>query len=423
MEINTILLILILIIILSFLFGLWFDWLNDCHRTNKLPPELQDIYDNDKYQKSIIYGKVNFRFGLITSSFSIIVTVGLLMFGGFAWLSDQVVSITDNFIYQSLLFFGIIFFANDIINLPFSVYDTFVIEKKFGFNKTTIKTFILDKIKSWILSIILGGLILGLILYFYQITGNRFWIWAWMLVSGFSIFMAMFYANLIVPLFNKQTPLKAGELQDAIRQFAEKVNFKLDNIFVINGSKRSTKANAYFTGLGPKKRIVLYDTLIEQMTTDEIVAVLAHEIGHYKRKHVLRSIFISIIHTGILLWFFSLFAESKSLSSALLTSPFGYHSVNTGHTYFFLNMIVFAILYSPVSMLLSIIMNIFSRRNEYQADQFAKENGLANQLISGLKKLSSNNLSNLSPHPGYVFIHYSHPTLLQRITQLRDKSL
>ena len=412
---NTILLIIVLIIVLNFIFDLWLDWLNNRSRTAELPETLQGIYDDKKYRQSIAYGKINFRFGLITGTFSILITMAVLIFGGFAWLSDQIITVTDNFILQSLLFFGILFFANDLINLPFSIYDTFVIEKKFDFNKTTVKTFIFDKIKSWFLTIILGGLILGLILYFYQITGKAFWIWAWLLVSGFSVFMAMFYSNLIVPLFNKQTPLEEGELRDAISRFAEKAQFKLDNIFIINGSKRSTKANAYFSGLGHKKRIVLYDTLIEQMTTEEIVAVLAHEVGHYKRKHVLKSIFISIIHTGILLWLFSLFAGSRQLSTALLTSPLGYNSPDIGNTYFYLNMIVFGILYSPLSTLLAMVMNRFSRRNEYQADRFAAEKGLAKQLISGLKKLSSNNLSNLSPHPAYVYVHYSHPTLLQRI--------
>ncbi len=418
---NPILLIIVLIIVLNFIFELWIDWLNDRARTTKLPEALQGIYDDKKYQQSIAYGKINFRFGIVTSSFSILITIAVLIFGGFAWLSDQILAVTDNFIFQSLLFFGILFFANDIINLSFSIYDTFVIEKKFDFNKTTVKTFIFDKIKSWLLTIILGGLILGLILYFYQITGKQFWIWTWLLVSGFTVFMAMFYSNLIVPLFNKQTPLEDGELRDAISRFAEKAQFKLDNIFIINGSKRSTKANAYFSGLGYKKRIVLYDTLIEQMTTEEIVAVLAHEVGHYKRKHVLKSIFISIIHTGILLWLFSFFAESKQLSTALLTSPLGYNSPAIGNTYFYLNMIVFGILYSPLSTLLDMVMNSFSRRNEYQADRFAAEKGLGEPLISGLKKLSSNNLSNLSPHPAYVFVHYSHPTLLQRIMAITEK--
>jgi len=417
---NTILFIITLIVVTDFMFSLWLDWLNNKYRTGKLPKELQNIYDHKQYEKSINYGKLNFRFGIINGTFNTLLLITVLLFGGFAWLSDIVINITDNFIYRSLLFFGIIYFVNDILNIPFSIYNTFVIEKRFGFNKTTLRTFISDKIKSWLLIIVIGGSIFALILYFYQITNKDFWIWAWLLLSGFSIFMAMFYANLIVPLFNKQIPLEAGELQTAIRKFTEKVNFKLDNIFIINGSKRSTKANAYFTGLGSKKRIVLYDTLVEQMTIDEIVAVLSHEIGHYKKKHILKSILISIVHTGVLLWIFSFFAESKLLSSALLTSPLGYHSIHTETTYFYLNMIVFGILYSPLSTLLSLIMNHFSRKNEFQADAFAGKNGMAEQLISGLKKLSSNNLSNLLPHPYYVFVHYSHPTLLQRIKKLQQ---
>lgn len=416
---NTILLIILIIVLMNFIFDTWLDWLNDLYRTKPVPEILSDIYDQEKYQKSIKYGRTNFRFGIFTSSFSLFIILLMLLFGGFAFLSDQIMIYTEKFIPATLIFFGIIFILNDLISLPFSIYDTFVIEKKYGFNKMTVKTFIIDKLKGWLLAIIIGGGLLSLVLYFYQITDKNFWIWAWILISGFSIFMAMFYSNLIVPLFNKQVPLEDGELRDKINAFSEKVGFKLNNIFVINGSKRSTKANAYFTGLGHKKRIVLYDTLIEQMSVNEIVAVLAHEIGHYKHKHVLKSIFVSIIHTGILLYLFSLFAESKSLSEALLTSPLGYQSSHL-QVSFYLNMIVFTILYTPISLILEIFMNMFSRNNEYQADDFAKDYKMANDLIGGLKKLSSNNLSNLTPHPTYVFIHFSHPSLFQRISNLTE---
>ena len=250
---------------------------------------------------------------------------------------------------------------------------------------------------------------LPLIIFIYLKTGSFFWIYVWLLVSGFSLFMAMFYSSLIVPLFNKQTPLEDGELKQAINDFATKVGFKLDNIFVIDGSKRSTKANAYFTGLGSKKRIVLYDTLINDMEIPELVAVLAHEIGHYKKKHIIWSLIIGIIQTGIMLFIFSLLIDSPALSGALGVEQPSFH----------IGLIAFGILYSPLSMLIGMGMNIFSRKNEYEADAFAAKNYESAPLASALKKLSVRNLSNLRPHPAYVFFHYSHPTLLQRLEALK----
>ena len=223
-----------------------------------------------------------------------------------------------------------------------------------------------------------------------------------------SLFMTMFYSNIIVPLFNKQTPLEDGELKIAIHNFANKAGFQLKNIFVIDGSKRSTKANAYFTGIGPKKRIVLYDTLINDLSTDEIVAVLAHEIGHYKKKHIITSLILGILQTGFLLFIFSLFVSSPTLSQALGVDEPKFH----------IGLIAFGILYSPLSTITGILMNMLSRKNEYEADAFANSFGLGEHLISGLKKLTKNNLSNLTPHPAYVFFHYSHPTLLQRIKHI-----
>jgi STE24 endopeptidase len=302
-------------------------------------------------------------------------------------------------------------FASDILNTPFSIYDTFVIEEKFGFNKTTPKIYVLDKIKGWLLSAIIGGGILALIVWFYETVGELFWVYTWIAISAFMIFMSMFYSSLIVPLFNKQTPLEEGELKDEIQGFSSKVGFKLQNIFVIDGSKRSTKANAYFSGLGAKKRIVLFDTLIKDLSVREIVAVLAHEIGHYKKKHTLISIVISILQTGITLYILSLFINNPELSKSLGSDIPSFH----------LGLIAFGVMYSPVSTIIGLAMNIFSRKNEYQADKFADDNFDGEELISSLKKLSRNNLSNLTPHPAYVFFHYSHPTLLQRIRAIRKK--
>jgi STE24 endopeptidase len=295
--------------------------------------------------------------------------------------------------------------------MPFDIYDTFVIEKKFGFNKTTVGIFIADLIKSVLVGIILGGGILALIIFFYTITKDLFWLYAWILVSFFSVFMAMFYSNIIVPLFNKQTPLPEGELRNAIEEFSQKAGFKLTNIFQIDGSKRSTKANAYFTGLGPKKRIVLYDTLIEQLSTEEIVAVLAHEIGHYTHKHTYKSMIVSILSTGLTLFLFSLFLKYDAVAHAFGVETQSFH----------IGLIAFGIIFSPISTITGLIMNIFSRKNEFEADNFVKQFGLSDALIQGLKKLSVNNLSNLTPHPFYVFVNYSHPPLLKRIENLMKK--
>jgi STE24 endopeptidase len=398
------------VVVADFIFERILGYLNATRWSDHLPEELIGIYDEEKYRKQQTYQKVNYRFSLITSTYSFALLILMFVFTGFAWVNGIALSVSTNSILTALVFFGILMFASDLLTTPFSVYDTFVIEQKFGFNKTTPKTYILDKIKGWLLGAVLGGGLLALIVYIYQLTGRNFWWYAWMVVTFFSIFMVLFYSNLIVPLFNKQTPLPEGDLKSAIESFASKVGFKLDNIFVIDGSKRSTKANAYFTGLGPKKRIVLYDTLIKDMTTNELVAVLAHEIGHYKKKHVIWGLLLGILQTGVVLFIFSRFIGSPELSAALGVSQPSFH----------IGLIAFGILYSPISIITGLAMNIFSRKNEYQADAFAATNFSGDELASALKKLSVNNLSNLRPHPLYVFFHYSHPTLLQRLAALHE---
>lgn len=401
--------IIIGIVVADFIFDRFLQYLNSTQWSNRLPQELEGIYDEAKYHEQQAYEKVNYRFSMITSSFSFVLLLLMFLFAGFAWVNNVALSVTANSIMTALVFFGILMLASDLLTTPFSVYDTFVIEEKFGFNKTTPKTFLLDKLKSWLLGAILGGGLLALIIYIYQLTTNNFWIYAWLVISAFSIFMVLFYSNLIVPLFNKQTPLSEGGLKSAIESFSAKVGFKLDNIYVIDGSKRSTKANAYFTGLGAKKRIVLYDTLINDMTTNELVAVLAHEIGHYKKKHVLWSLLLGILQTGILLFIFSLFVGSPELSAALGVAEPSFH----------IGLIAFGVLYSPISIITGLGMNLFSRKNEYEADAFAAKYFDSSELVSALKKLSVKNLSNLRPHPVYVFFHYSHPTLLQRLKALK----
>lgn len=378
------------------------------HTVTELPDELKDVYDDEEYRKSQLYKKENTRFSLYSSTFSLVIMVVAILLGLFGLLDSYLSDRIESYYLLVLLFFGILMFVSDLLSTPFDLWDTFKIEEKYGFNKTTPRTFIFDKLKGWLLMIIIGGGILLLITWLYNVTGRYFWLMAWGAITLFSLIMNMFYSNLIVPLFNKQTPLEEGELRDAIESFASKVGYDLKNIYVIDGSKRSSKANAYFTGLGPKKRIVLYDTLINDLTTEEIVAVLAHEIGHYKKKHSLSGMILGIIQTGIMLYLFSLFVAIPELSQALGGETASFH----------IGLIAFAILYTPLSMLLGIFVNLFSRKNEYQADAYAAKQYGAKPLISGLKKLSKNSLSNLTPHPLYVFFHYSHPPLLQRIAKM-----
>ena len=409
MNPTTLFYILIGILVLSFIFDKILDSLNAKHFEDEIPDEVNDVYDEEEYKKSQAYKKTNHRFGNLTSLFSIALTLAFFFLDGFKFVDELARSYTDNSILIALIFFGIIMIGSDIITSPFAYYKTFVIEEKFGFNKTTRKIFILDKIKGLLMTAILGGGILSLIIWFYELTGKDFWLYAWGLVAAFSLFMNMFYSKLIVPLFNKQTPLEEGELKDAITEYAKKVGFTLDNIFVIDGSKRSTKANAYFSGFGSQKRITLYDTLINDLETDEIVAVLAHEVGHYKRKHIIFNLFSSILLTGITLFILSLFINTPILSEALGVSIPSFH----------IGLIAFGILYSPISEVTGLFMNYVSRKFEYQADNYAKETYKGEPLITSLKKLSKNSLSNLTPHPTYVFVHYSHPTLLERVKNLQ----
>ena len=410
MTAQTLFYIIIAIIVINFIVDKILDALNAKHFNDALPKEIEDVYDENEYKKSQNYKASKYKFGLISSSFSFVLTLGFLFFDGFEFVDNLARNYSNNPIIVALVFFGIIMIGSDVLTTPFSYYSTFVIEEKFGFNKTTLKTFILDKIKGWFMMAILGGGILSLIVWFYQTVGSNFWLYAWGLITIFSVFINMFYSKFIVPLFNKQTPLEAGTLRNKISAYAKTVGFKLDKIFVIDGSKRSTKANAYFSGFGNEKRITLYDTLINDLEEEEIVAVLAHEVGHYKKKHIIFNLITSVLLTGLTLYILSLLISNPLLSSALGVETPSFH----------IGLIAFGLLYSPISEVTGLIMNMFSRKFEYQADDYAKTTYKAEPLISSLKKLSKNSLSNLTPHPAYVSMHYSHPTLLQRIKHLRQ---
>ncbi len=403
--------LIIVFILIEVLLESWLDYLNNDTWNLPIPKELEGIYDEEKYQKAQQYHQALKKLSSISSIISILLTVSFLFFKGFAIVHLYVTMLSSHPVVQALVFFGFFAIISDIISIPFELYGTFVIEEKFGFNKMTLKTYLSDKIKGYILGSLIGGLLLSLFVWFYTFSGKQFWIYAWILFSAFTLFFAMFYTSIIVPIFNKLNPLENGTLREKIEWFAQKVKFPLNHILVIDGSKRSTKANAYFSGLGNKKTIVLYDTLIKEQTEDELVSVLAHEVGHYKMKHIQISMVIGIIQMGFILYILSIFINKPELTQAL--------GLQTEIPVFHLGLIAFGLLYSPISMLTGIFMNIISRKNEFEADRYAKENvGTGEHLISALKKLSANNLSNLNPHKWYVFFHYTHPPLLERVRNL-----
>ena len=405
---NTIFFLILIIPVTGYLLERYLEHLNAGMWSDTLPEKLKGISGEEEYRKAMRYEKDNKKLSFWSASFNLAVILIMIIAGGFALIDDLARSITSKIVVVSLLFFGIIGIASEIINIPFSWYDTFKIEKRYGFNTMTKRIFITDHLKSWFIALVVGIPVLGLITWIYYKTGQMFWIYAWGVITLFSVFMNLFYSELIVPLFNKQTPLQEGSLRSEIESFARKTGFKLRNIYLIDGSKRSTKANAYFSGFGPKKRIVLFDTLLKELTEEEIVAVLAHEIGHYKKKHVIRSLVFSVFLTGFMLFLFSLVVNSPGLSRALGAEVPSFH----------LGLIVFGILYSPLSLLIGLISNYISRKNEFEADNFVRNNYRPEVLAQALKKLSVKNLSNMVPHPAYVFFHYSHPPLLSRLEKL-----
>jgi len=405
---DTIFYIIIWLFIFEFILSKTLDYLNTLNWSTKLPDELKNIYDEKKYSKSMEYEKTKHIFWTISWGFSFLVMLLVLIFGWFGYLYDSISIFINNEIYRTLIFFWIIMLFQTILSIPFSYYSTFVIEEKFGFNKMTKKLFFIDTIKSLFLSVIIWWILISLITWLYLKTWWMFWIYTWWVVTFFSVFMMMFYSSLIVPLFNKQTPLEEWELRTEIEKFANNVWFKLDNIYVIDWSKRSSKANAYFSWFGPKKRIVLYDTLIKDLSVDELVWVLAHEIGHYKRKHTLQMLVFWTIQTWIMLYILWLALSLPEISQALWAKEWS----------FAVWIVAFWILYTPISIFFWLLWNILSRKNEYEADEFAWINHNPENLKNALIKLSRNNLSNLRPHPAYEYFNYSHPTVLKRLNAL-----
>lgn len=412
MTAELILRLLLLFTAAEFVFERILDALNISYRNQTIPANLQGIYDEAEYIKSQNYQKSKDQFGLTQTTLSFLVTLTALYFKWFGALLSFVQEYVPSNIYvETLGFFGLLFVINDLIGIPFSWYNTFVIEEKFGFNKTTVKLFWMDKIKSYGLVILIGAPIVSVLLFLIQWLGNDFWWIFWVIVGTLIVLLNLFYTSLLLPLFNKLTPLEDGELKTAIQQYCATQNFPLDNVYILDGSKRSNKANAFFSGIGKKKKIVLYDTLIQQQTTEEIVAVLAHEAGHYKKKHVIQMMFFAIFQMGAYLFVLSLMYNNTELSIAM----------GGTESHVALNLIAYGVLFTPISIVTGILMNIWSRKNEFEADAYAVTTYPGPYLANALKKLSKDNLSNLTPHPAYTFVHYSHPPMSVRLEAMEKR--
>ncbi len=398
------------LVIFNYLFSTVLDFINGKNWRTEIPPVMKDFYHEDKYLKAKNYSKEKGKVSLISSTLSTLITLLFLVFDGYGWLDNFISLYYDIPFLKSGIFFLVLFILSDFISIPFSCYNTFVIEEKYGFNKTTVKTFVLDKIKGYLLTLIIGGVLLFGAIYIVSLLENGFWVWLWLSLSVIMLLVNMFYADLIVPIFNKLTPLENGSLRKKIESYTNKVGYSLKNIYIIDGSKRSSKANAFFSGLGPRKTIALYDTLVEKHTEEELVAVLAHEVGHYKKKHVITSLFLTIFQLGLMCFLLETCLKVGEISQALGGKEMVFH----------LGLVAFGILYSPVGTIISILMNINSRKNEFEADHYAKTTYSGVALELALKKLSVDSLSNLYPHPFYTFIHYSHPPLLKRLSALNE---
>jgi STE24 endopeptidase len=408
---NIFTIIILAAILIDFVLEIVSNRLNLKALSKELPGEFENVYDEDTYAKSQEYTRVNTRFGFVTGTFDLALLLVFWFAGGFNWLDQWARGFDFGVIGTGLIFIGILVLAKIMISLPFSLYSTFVIEERFGFNKTDTKTFITDRIKGLALSVLIGGPLLAGIIAFFAYGGTWAWVYAWLAVTVFSLVMQYIAPTWIMPLFNKFEPLEDGELRQAIEEYAEKVNFPLQGIYVMDGSKRSSKSNAFFTGFGKNKRIALFDTLISKHSTEELVAVLAHEIGHYKKKHIVKNMSISILHTGVMFGLLSIFLQVPALFDAFFMEEMSIYA----------GLLFFGLLYSPVETILGIGMQILSRKHEYEADAFAaKSINEKEEMVNVLKKLSKDNLSNLTPHPFYVFLNYSHPPALKRIERIRE---
>ena len=399
---------LVVIVVAGFVLESILDYLNDANSGAALDPAIKDLYDQDERKRSIAYAHERYRVSFFSSTFSSVVMILALTQGLFGKVDSWARGITNNSILISLIFVGALSLISWLLGFPFSIYSTFVIEERYGFNKTTPLTFIQDTIKGAVVSLVIGTPLLAAVVWFYQRFGSGFWIYAWALVALFSVFMFMFGTSVILPLFNKLTPLEDGELKKAILKYCDSQGYKVGRLFVMDGSRRSTKANAFFSGMGKSKMIVLFDTLIEKLSVEEVVAVLAHEIGHYKLKHTKQMFIASTIQTAAIFALLGWSLQFDSFARTLGAERISFH----------ISALVFFILLTPANILLGLLNNSLSRRNEFGADAFSKKTYKVAPMKSALRKISTASLSNLTPHSVYVAFNYTHPPLASRLRAL-----
>ena len=406
---NTFAVIILVAIIGEYLLGLASSILSLRTFSPTLPAEFRDVFDEDKYAQARHYSKTRTYFGFIHSSVDLIILLTFWFSGGFEWFDQVVRTAGYGPLGSGLVYIGSLTLASSLLGLPFRLYSTFVIEARFGFNRTTVGTFASDLLKGLVLGVVLGGLLLAVVLLFFEWAGPLAWLWCWLAATAFMLAIQFVAPTWIMPIFNKFTALEDGELHDAIVNYTRSASFPLQGLFIVDGSRRSSKANAFFTGFGTNKRIGLFDTLVDDYSVQEVVAVVAHEVGHYKKQHIVKSMVLSVAHLGVMFWVLSFFLRQEALFAAFsVTEP----SVYTG-------LLFFGLLFTPVELVLSVLLNVFSRKNEFEADEFsAMTTGDGESLVRALKKLSADNLSNLTPHPVDVFLHYSHPPVLERIRSL-----
>lgn len=385
-------------------------FLNSRSLKRTLPDEFRGVYDEAEYRRLLDYTAVTTRFEFVTSTFNLAVLLLFWFCGGYDFL-DQLVRVRHfDPIRTGLLFMGALWLGHWLTNLPFDLYGTFVIEQKFGFNKTTPQTFVADQIKSLALTAVLGGGLLAIVLALFEHGGPLVWLYAWVVTSVILFAFVYLAPAIILPLFNKFEPLEDRELKSAILEYGKSHDFPIAGVFVMDGSRRSTKSNAFFTGLGRMKKIVLFDTLIANHSVDELVAVLAHEIGHYKLRHIVQHIAAAIVNIGIFLFLAAYFIQSRALFDA-----FGVREPSV-----YCGLALFMIFYNPLGRVLSVARGYQTRRHEFQADRFAAKTARnPKAMIDALKKLSKSNLSNLSPHPLHVVLYHSHPPVLRRIEAIQ----
>jgi len=409
---NTYLAVILASLVISWLLGIVSNYYNKRHMVSRLPEEFRDVYDDRKYSESQEYARANMRFSSIADSISVAITIGFILLGGFNWLDQLVRSWELAPLLSGLAYIGLLSLGSWAVSLPFEIYQTFVLESRFQFNNTTLWTFVVDRLKGLILTAVLGGGLLAGVLYFFGSAGEWAWLWCWLLAVAFSLGITYVAPTWILPLFNTFSPLEEGELRSALEAYARKSDFELEGIFVMDGSRRTSKGNAFFTGFGKRKRIALFDTLLKEQSVEEITAVLAHEVGHSKRGHIRKQLILATIKTGVVFYLLSLFLDSKDLFDA-----FGME-----HMSVYAGLVFFTLLYTPISMVLGVVGNYLSRKYEFEADAFAAETtNNPGAMISALKKLSANNLSNLTPHPLVVWLEYSHPPVLERVRVLKSR--